>query len=78
MANRGRIDVTEIGAEYGEVIRASDLARILGQASRKTLDKWIAEGRLDGCFRRRGKQNLIVRKLALERIFNGPVRRANN
>lgn len=71
MATKKRIDISDLGVEHGEIISAVQLAQILGQKSRKTIDAWIAAGRLEGCFRRRGKRNLIVRRLALERIFNG-------
>lgn len=72
MAERSRIAVAEIGKEYGDIISPEDLRQILGLKSRKTIYLWIADGRLDGCFRRRGKHHLIVRQRALDRIFNGP------
>jgi hypothetical protein len=72
MAERKRIPVGEMGKEFGEVISPEKLKVILGLKSRKTIDVWTAAGRLDGCFRKRGRYNLIVRKLALDRILNGP------
>jgi hypothetical protein len=47
------------------------LAGLLGQGV-KTVYDWIAKGRLDGAFRKRGKHNLIWRDRALALIFNGP------
>jgi excisionase family DNA binding protein len=38
----------------------------------KTIYEWIAKGRLDGAFRRRGKHVLIWRDRAIDLIFNGP------
>jgi hypothetical protein len=47
------------------------LAQALGLKSTKTVYIWIAAGRLDGAFRKRGKHNLIVRDRAVEILFNG-------
>jgi len=69
--SRLRINVTDIGLDYPDVVSPDDLRQMLGLKSRKTIDTWIAAGRLDGCFRRRGKRNLIVKTLALNAIFNG-------
>ena len=38
----------------------------------KTVYEWIAKGRLDGAFRKRGKHILIWRDRALDLLFNGP------
>jgi hypothetical protein len=38
----------------------------------KTIYFWIAEGRLDGAFRKRGKHCLIWRDRAIDLLFNGP------
>lgn len=38
----------------------------------KTLYQWIEQGRLDGSFRKRGKKIFILRKEALNILFNGP------
>jgi hypothetical protein len=70
--SKKRISVADLGKEFGEIISPDQLRQILGLKSRKTIDVWTAAGRLDGCFRRRGKHNLIVRELALDRILNGP------
>lgn len=60
-----------LGQLFGPVLSPSKLAILLGLKV-KTIYAWIAAGRLDGCFRKRGKHNLILRDVALERIFNGP------
>lgn len=53
------------------ILSAQQLAVLLG-LSVKTVYEWIARGRLDGAFRKRGKHNLIWRDRALKLIFNGP------
>lgn len=53
------------------IMSPAQLAELLG-LSVKTIYDWIAHGRLDGAFRKRGKHNLIWRDRALEIIFNGP------
>lgn len=72
MREHKRIDVRDIGTEYGDVVSVATLAKILGLKSCKTIYLWIAQGRLDGCCRRRGKHYLIIREFALDRILNGP------
>ena len=52
------------------ILSPQDLADLLG-LSRKTVYEWIAKGRLDGAFRKRGKHNLIWRDRAIEILFNG-------
>ena len=37
-----------------------------------TLYQWIAQGRLKGVIRKRGKHNFIWRDGAIELLFNGP------
>lgn len=58
-------------ARFGPVLTPAQLAE-LAQLSPKTIYEWIARGRLDGAFRKRGKHNLIWRDRALDIIFNGP------
>jgi excisionase family DNA binding protein len=53
------------------ILSPKQLADLLG-LSVKTIYDWIARGRLDGAFRRRGKHNLIWRDRAIHVIFNGP------
>jgi len=52
------------------IMSPAQLANLLG-VSVKTVYDWIAKGRLDGAFRKRGKHCLIWRDRALEIIFNG-------
>lgn len=61
----------ESGATVPPIISPAQLAALLG-LSIKTIYEWIARGRLDGCFRKRGKHALIWRDRAIEQIFNGP------
>ena len=59
------------GAQYPPILSVRQLAA-LAQISHKTVYEWIAKGRLDGAFRKRGKHHLIWRDRAIELIFNGP------
>lgn len=60
-----------VSAATPPILTPAQLAVLLG-LSRKTIYEWIARGRLDGAFRKRGKHNLIWRDRALNLIFNGP------
>ncbi len=59
------------GAQVPAILSPSQLGQLLGIKS-KTVYEWLAKGRLDGAFRKRGKHNLIWRDRAIELIFNGP------
>lgn len=61
----------ETGVSVPAILSPQQLAQLLGLSS-KTVYEWIAKGRLDGAFRKRGKHNLIWRDRALDVIFNGP------
>lgn len=61
----------ERGAEHPPILSPAQLAALCG-LSVKTIYVWIADGRLDGSFRKRGKHVLIWRDRALDLIFNGP------
>jgi excisionase family DNA binding protein len=61
----------ELGKDFPVVLSPKQLAELLG-LSVKTIYGWMAVGRLDGCYTKRGKHNLIWRDKALDRIFNGP------
>jgi excisionase family DNA binding protein len=59
------------GAErYLPILSPAQLADLLG-LSVKTVYEWLAKGRLDGAFRKRGKHNLIWRDRALDILLNG-------
>jgi excisionase family DNA binding protein len=60
-----------VSAATPPILTPAQLAALLG-LSRKTIYEWIARGRLDGAFRKRGKHNLIWRDRALKVLFNGP------
>ena len=55
---------------YPAVLSPQQLALLLGK-SVKTIYDWMAKGRLDGSYRKRGKHVLIWRDRALDIIFNG-------
>lgn len=52
------------------ILSPQQLADILG-LSVKTVYEWVAKGRLDGCFRKRGKHVLIWRDRAIKILFDG-------
>jgi excisionase family DNA binding protein len=58
-------------SKTGPILSTQQLAELLN-LSVKTIYEWIAKGRLDGAFRKRGKHNLIWRDRALKVLFNGP------
>lgn len=57
--------------QFPPILSPVQLAALLN-VSRKTIDHWVALGRLDGCVRRRGKHLLIWRDKVLDLLFNGP------
>ena len=57
------------GAQFPPILSVAQLAALL-QLSVKTVYEWIAKGRLDGAFRKRGKHHLIWRDRAIEILFN--------
>jgi excisionase family DNA binding protein len=58
------------GAAHPAILTPAQLATLTG-LSTKTIYDWLAQGRLDGCFRKRGKHVLIWRDRAIELLFNG-------
>ncbi len=58
------------GAQVPVILSPAQLSDLSG-VSRKTIYQWIAEGRFDGAFRKRGKHNLIWRDRAIAALFNG-------
>jgi len=59
------------GAQFPPILNVVQLAALL-QISAKTVYEWIAKGRLDGDFRKRGKHHLIWRDRVLDLLLNGP------
>ena len=57
-------------AEVPVILSPQQLAGLLGLSVR-TVYEWIAKGRLDGAFRKRGKHILIWRDKVIDVIFNG-------
>jgi hypothetical protein len=57
---------------FPPILNVPQAALLLGGLSSKTIYLWVAEGRLNGCFRKRGKHILLWRDRLLDRIFNGP------
>ena len=56
---------------FPPVMSPTQFAKLLG-ISKSTVYFWIAQGRLDGAARRRGKHQFIWRDAAIEQIFSGP------
>lgn len=52
------------------ILNPAQLADLIG-LSIKTIYEWIAKGRLDGAFRKRGKHVLIWRDRAIDLLYNG-------
>jgi len=61
----------ESGKQFPVVLSPERLASLLG-LSVKTIYVWISLGRLDGCFRKRGKHILLWRDRVIAKIFDGP------
>lgn len=79
MSTRNRnLSKTEIAQAFAEgsgtpfppILTVEQLAGLM-QISTKTLYEWIAKGRLDGAFRKRGKHILVWRDRAIDLLFNG-------
>lgn len=58
------------GAQVPVILSPDELAQLLGLGV-GTIYDWIAKGRFDGSFRKRGKHHLIWRDRAIDLIFNG-------
>jgi hypothetical protein len=56
---------------YPPVMTTKEVAAMLGK-SPTTIYFWIAERRLDGCFKKRGKGHMFWRDRVIDRMFNGP------
>jgi excisionase family DNA binding protein len=65
-----RAFVGPAGDRYPVILSPARLADLLG-LSAKTVYEWIARGRLDGAFRKRGKHVLIWRDRAIDALING-------
>lgn len=52
------------------VLTLEELSAVI-RVKGKTLYEWIAKGRLDGTFRRRGKPYLFWRDRVITELFNG-------
>lgn len=59
----------DLAAKFPPILCPAQLAELTG-LSTKTIYFWIAEGRLDGAFRKRGKHCLIWRDRAIDLLFN--------
>jgi hypothetical protein len=70
----GEINAAFAAAEmrqlFGPILDTPGVMRLLN-VKRRTLYLWIAQGRLDGTFRKRGKHHLFWRDRVIDRVFNG-------
>jgi predicted site-specific integrase-resolvase len=71
MSKTLRVAFDDIGKELGPIVTVAEFAQLL-KARPKTVYHWVQMGRLEGCYRRRGKRLLILRETGLRRIFEGP------
>ncbi|MFO0802849.1 MAG: helix-turn-helix domain-containing protein [Gemmataceae bacterium] len=62
--------VGELAERYPPILSPAQLASLL-HLSPKTIYDWMARGRLDGAYRKRGKHALIWRDRVLDVLFNG-------
>jgi len=60
----------DVGDAFPPILSPRQLAQLLN-LSPKTIYDWIAQGRLDGAYRKRGKHVLIWRDRVIELLFNG-------
>jgi hypothetical protein len=67
---RSAFDSAELRTQFPPILNVADSVRLLRLPSRKTLYAWIAKGRLDGAFRKRGKHLLFWRDRLINIIFN--------
>jgi excisionase family DNA binding protein len=58
------------GERFPPILSPAALAGLLG-LSAKTVYEWLARGRLDGAYRKRGKHVLLWRDRAINILFNG-------
>ena len=68
------------GKAYRPILTVAEVADLC-RVSRKTVYYWISQGRLRGCFRKRGNHVLLWRDRVVDRIFNGaewPSEKENN
>jgi excisionase family DNA binding protein len=56
---------------FPPVLTVTDVADLL-RVGPKTIYEWVAKGRFEGTFRRRGKRLLFWRVKVVALIFNGP------
>lgn len=57
------------GTQYPPIMTVEQLEELL-QRSRKTIYEWIAKGRFDGAFRKRGKRHMFWRDRVIDIMFN--------
>ena len=55
---------------YGPILSTMQVSAMLGR-SPKTIYEWVAKGRLDGAFRKRGKHHLFWRDKVVDVVLNG-------
>ena len=62
----------ELRREFPAILDVPQVARLLALRSSKTIYFWVARGRFDGTFRKRGKYLRFWRDRVIDRFFNGP------
>jgi excisionase family DNA binding protein len=61
----------DLRRRFPPILTVAQVAELLGLGTRKTIYIWIAKGRLNGAFRKRGKHHLFWRDRVIDLIFNG-------
>jgi excisionase family DNA binding protein len=61
---------SDAGVAFPVILSPRQLAELVG-LSAKTIYEWLAKGRLDDAYRKRGKHVLIWRDRAIEILFSG-------
>lgn len=59
------------GGQFGPILDLGQVSELLG-ATVSTVRDWKAKGRLEGCYRKRGKHLFFWRDHVIEKVFNGP------
>ena len=69
MGRKKKIDVSEMGTGYPDLLRSDEAAELL-RLPRSTFAKWKRKGLFDGAFKKRGKTVLFVKPKLIDCFFN--------
>jgi excisionase family DNA binding protein len=60
----------DLRRRFPPILTVTQVAELV-QVSPKTIYFWMARGRLDGAYRKRGKHHLLWRDRVIDQLFNG-------